>query len=63
MEVSAKKRWMKIAVLVSLVLMLACLIGLFYFLFTGNGAGIGACVVLQLLLGFSSVQMLKKKEA
>ncbi len=47
----------------TLVLMLACLIGLFYFLFTGNGAGIGACVVLQLLLGFSSVQMLKKKEA
>ena len=48
--------------LFTVAVMAVCLVGVFYFLFTGNGAGIGACVVLPLLMGFAATSMLKKKK-
>ena len=48
--------------LFTVAVMVICLVGVFYFLFTGNGAGIGACVVLPLLMGFAATGMLKRKK-
>ena len=43
--------------LFSVLLMLVGLVGLIYFLFVGNAAGVAACVALPLLAGFSAVRM------
>ena len=43
--------------LFSVLLMLVGLVGLIYFLFVGNAAGVAACVALPLLAGFAAVRM------
>ena len=43
--------------LFSVALMALGLVGLVYFLFTGNGAGVAACVILPLLAGFAATRM------
>lgn len=48
--------------LFSAVLMLCGLVGLFYFLFVGNSAGVAACVILPLLAGFAAMRMTRREQ-
>ena len=48
--------------LFTVAVMVVCLAGIFYFLSQANGAGIAACVVLPLLMGFAATRMLRKNQ-
>ena len=61
MNINRTEKLRRIFASFALALILLFLVGLFYFVFTGNGAGIGACVGLTLLVGFSAVGMLRRK--
>ena len=47
--------------LFALLIMVCGLLGLFYFLITGNGAGMAACVILPALAGFAAVRMTRRE--
>lgn len=48
--------------LFTVAVMVVCLAGIFYFLSQANGAGIAACVVLPLLMGFAATRMLRNNQ-